>query len=295
MLIERQAVVAAVLEAGHIPAGMELFAAGDESQVDTIRRWIDDSDVFMLILGGRYGSIEPKSGKSYIELEYEYVAANKKPLFAAVISEKYLDAKVKAQGVSAIETTNGNLLMDFRGKVTSKICKFFNDTNELKLIVFQSLSNFERNEGLAGWVHGTDIIDPKATLEELSRLQAENASLREQVETAKAFLSSLSSQQTIESTLTKDAIDLLSSAATDNGQILFMRYGNSASLIVGGREYIVPEDSELEEARWRGALDELANLRLIQAFGYRGDTYRLTRAGYEVVDKIVTKGDDGSN
>jgi hypothetical protein len=55
MLLERQAAVDAILRAGHIPAGMELFAAGDESQLETIRRWIDDSDVFMLILGGRYG------------------------------------------------------------------------------------------------------------------------------------------------------------------------------------------------------------------------------------------------
>lgn len=51
MLDERQAVVEAILRAGHIPAGMELFAAGDEAQLETIRRWIDDSDVFMLILG----------------------------------------------------------------------------------------------------------------------------------------------------------------------------------------------------------------------------------------------------
>src|SRR6266496_3615130 len=87
MLAERQAAVEAILRAGHIPAGMELFAAGDESQLETIRRWIDDSDIFMLMLGGRYGSIEPKSGKSYIELEYDYAAKTKKPLFAAVISE----------------------------------------------------------------------------------------------------------------------------------------------------------------------------------------------------------------
>src|SRR5947209_15851319 len=92
MLAERQAAVEAILRAGHIPAGMELFAAGDESQWETIRRWIDDSDVFMLILGGRYGSIEPKSGKSYIELEYEYAIRKGKPLFAAVISEVFLTA-----------------------------------------------------------------------------------------------------------------------------------------------------------------------------------------------------------
>ena len=53
LLEERQAAVSAILEAGHIPAGMELFAAGDQSQWETIKRWIEESDVFMLILGGR--------------------------------------------------------------------------------------------------------------------------------------------------------------------------------------------------------------------------------------------------
>jgi len=44
---ERQAGVEAVLTAGHIPAGMELFAAGDESQMNVIKRWIDESDVYL--------------------------------------------------------------------------------------------------------------------------------------------------------------------------------------------------------------------------------------------------------
>ncbi|QEL18880.1 hypothetical protein PX52LOC_05922 [Limnoglobus roseus] len=46
---ERQAAVEAILEAGHIPAGMELFAAGGEAQLKIIHRWIDDSDVFVLL------------------------------------------------------------------------------------------------------------------------------------------------------------------------------------------------------------------------------------------------------
>ena len=50
MIEERQAAVAAVLKAGHIPAGMELLTAGDKSQMKTIERWIDESDVYMLIL-----------------------------------------------------------------------------------------------------------------------------------------------------------------------------------------------------------------------------------------------------
>src|SRR5437763_14698654 len=95
---ERQAAVSAVLKAGHIPAGMELFAAGDESQMQTIKRWIDESDIFMLILGGRYGSIEPNTSLSYMELEYDYAVETGKPFFAVVIEEVALDQKVRSRG-----------------------------------------------------------------------------------------------------------------------------------------------------------------------------------------------------
>jgi hypothetical protein len=37
LLPERQAAVAAILKAGHIPAGMELFTAADKSQMATIK------------------------------------------------------------------------------------------------------------------------------------------------------------------------------------------------------------------------------------------------------------------
>ena len=88
---ERQAAVQAILTAGHIPAGMELFSAGDQSQMDVIKRWIDESDVFLLILGGRYGSIEPESQKSYTHLEYEYALEKGKALFAVVTDQKALE------------------------------------------------------------------------------------------------------------------------------------------------------------------------------------------------------------
>ena len=48
---ERQAAVEAILQAGHIPAGMELFTAGNKSQWEVIKRWIKESDAFMLVLG----------------------------------------------------------------------------------------------------------------------------------------------------------------------------------------------------------------------------------------------------
>ncbi|MEM6966955.1 MAG: DUF4062 domain-containing protein, partial [Bacteroidota bacterium] len=85
LIEERQAAVQAILSCGHIPAGMELFSSGDESQMEVIKRWIDESDVFLLILGGRYGSVDTKTGKSYTHLEYEYALEKGLANFAVVI------------------------------------------------------------------------------------------------------------------------------------------------------------------------------------------------------------------
>jgi len=84
---ERQAAVEAILTAGHIPAGMELFTAGDQSQMQVIKRWIDESDVYLLILGGRYGSLEQKSQKSYIHLIGKYLSSLRKLDYVLVRKE----------------------------------------------------------------------------------------------------------------------------------------------------------------------------------------------------------------
>ena len=101
LIEERQAAVEAILDAGHIPAGMELFKAG-KSQMKTIRKWIDESDVYMLILGGRYGSIEEESGLSYTELEYKYALSINMPVFAIVLEDSFLFTKAATKGKDAI-------------------------------------------------------------------------------------------------------------------------------------------------------------------------------------------------
>ena len=91
---ERQAAVQAILKLGHIPAGMELFKAG-ASQWQTITRWIDESDIYLLILGGRYGTLNKIEDKSYTQLEYEYALSKGIPVFALVLTDNFLVKKEK--------------------------------------------------------------------------------------------------------------------------------------------------------------------------------------------------------
>jgi hypothetical protein len=180
---ERQAAVEAILTAGHIPAGMELFAAGDESQMNVIKRWIDESDVYLLILGGRYGSLEPKSQKSYVHLEYDYAVEKGKSLFAVVINEDYAKERVTSHplGLGVFETENAPKLKEFRAHVLTKMVRFWRDTKDIKLAILETMADLSRREDLTGWIPGSEAVNSGAVAEEIARLGKENAELREQL------------------------------------------------------------------------------------------------------------------
>lgn len=181
LIAERQSAVSAILKAGHIPAGMELFTAGDKSQMDTIKKWIDESDAYMLILGGRYGSIEPKSGISYTELEYDYAIEQEKPFFAIVINDNALEEKIKLYGSSQIEKENPQALKLFKEKVLSNISSFFSDEKDIKLAIHESLAEMASNRDLKGWIQADDVVDPKPLVEEIKKLSEENQQLRARI------------------------------------------------------------------------------------------------------------------
>src|SRR5690606_1452350 len=86
---ERQVALKAILEAGHIPAGMELFASDNKTMLEYIRKWIKQSDMVILMIGNRYGSVEEESGKSYTQLEYEYACELGIPTLAFFFDDAY--------------------------------------------------------------------------------------------------------------------------------------------------------------------------------------------------------------
>jgi len=166
---ERQAAVEAILDAGHIPAGMELFQAGNESQLDTIKKWIDDSDVYMLILGGRYGSIEPKSGNNYTQIEYEYAIDKRIPIFAVVLTESFLHKKASEIGEKSVfETKNIEFYEQFKKLVMSKMVKTIDDIKDVKLAVYGTLISFLDQYKLGGWVRYNKAVNSTEMTADLS-------------------------------------------------------------------------------------------------------------------------------
>ena len=180
LIEERQAAVQAILSAGHIPAGMELFAAGDQSQMSVIKAWIDQSDVYLLILGGSYGSIEPISSKSYTHLEYEYALSIGKPLFSVVITDEALEGKIKNEGSKVLETQNQSQYREFKKVVLTKMVRFWSDSKDIKLAIFETISEFVRRDDLIGWVPGNFQVDTSKMALELARLGKANAILEDE-------------------------------------------------------------------------------------------------------------------
>ncbi len=86
---ERLTVAQNVLELNHIPIGMEFFGASDLQQLEFIKAQIDQTDYYILIIGGKYGSIDPTSGKSYTQLEYEYAVSRGIPVLVFLRAERH--------------------------------------------------------------------------------------------------------------------------------------------------------------------------------------------------------------
>ncbi|MEX3812136.1 DUF4062 domain-containing protein [Paraburkholderia sp. BR13439] len=180
MRVERQAAVEAILDAGHIPAGMELFAASDKAQMDVIKGWIDESDLFVLILGGRYGSVEPESGKSYIQLEYEYAVSSGKPFFALYLTDSFIQEKTKGPlGLDAIERSDTKKLNEFRALVKSKLCSEIHDVKDVHIQIPKSIRSLSATRNLGGWVRASSVPDLGALLQEMTDLREQNTKLKQ--------------------------------------------------------------------------------------------------------------------
>lgn len=146
----------------------------------------NESDIYLLILGGRYGSIDPVSGKSYTHLEYEYALEKSMPVFACVITEDAIEDKVKEYGTKAIEKNAPDKLREFRELATSKMVKFWSDSKDIKIAIGETISALSRKEDLIGWVRPHQEANMPALLDEITRLSKENSDLRQTLQQFKS-------------------------------------------------------------------------------------------------------------
>lgn len=170
---ERSNVIQTLMEMDCIPAGMELFPALDEEQFEFIKKVIDDSDYYLLIIGGRYGSLSDE-GISYTEMEYDYAISKGIKVIALVHNNP---DKLTAEKVE-MDSEAQEKLMKFRDKVTNKrLVKFWSDAKELPGLVALSLPKTIKTYPAEGWVRASNATDDNELLRQINEIRKENEKL----------------------------------------------------------------------------------------------------------------------
>lgn len=171
---ERSKVIQTIMSLDCIPAGMELFPAIDAAQLDFIKRVIDDCDYYVLIIGGKYGSID-NDGISYTEKEYDYAVAKGIPVMAFL----HEDISKLSLKNSETDTRKRELLEAFRAKVSSgRLVQFWENADDLNGKVAVSLTKTIRTYPAEGWVRAS-VQTNAESLQELNDLRKEVDKLRE--------------------------------------------------------------------------------------------------------------------
>jgi hypothetical protein len=178
---ERARVIQTLMEMDCIPAGMELFPAADEDQLAFIKRVIDDCDYYVVIVGGRYGTMNA-DGVSYTEREYEYALERG----LKVIALLHEDPEALPMGKSEGDPVIRERLKGFRDRLADgRLVKFWTKSDDLPGLVALSLAKAIKMFPAVGWIRASQ--QPREELlEEITDLRRQNERLNVELRAAKA-------------------------------------------------------------------------------------------------------------
>jgi len=174
---ERKAVEETIIRSGDIPVGMEAFPAADEVQFEFIKTVIDSCDYYVLIIGGRYGSLASE-GISFTEKEYHYAVSKNIPVLVFPHGDPESIPVLKSEK----SAESAKLLQAFIEKASSgRLRKTWTTIDGLKLAIRESLDYAKATKPRPGWVRG-DSIASIETLMEIESLRKANSELKEQIQ-----------------------------------------------------------------------------------------------------------------
>lgn len=166
-------VITALLKDGFIPVCMEYFTASNKTQWEVIESIIPQCDYYVIIVAGKYGSIEEATGISYTQKEYELAYSKGVPCLGFVHGD-----------ISHLPTVNfeddpdkRTKLKTFTELVKSRMCSFWKDKNKLAANVITSLHKALKDTPRTGWLPAD-----QTTAEQYAALQAENKALKAELQ-----------------------------------------------------------------------------------------------------------------
>lgn len=170
---ERATVITALLKDGFIPVCMEYFTASNKTQWEVIESIIPQCDYYVIIVAGKYGSIEETTGISYTQKEYELAYNKGIPCLGFVHGDlSHLPAVYFEE-----DPDKRTKLKTFTELVKSRMCSFWKDKNELAANVITSLHKALKETPRTGWLHAD-----QTTAEQYAALQAENKALKAELQ-----------------------------------------------------------------------------------------------------------------
>lgn len=142
---ERESLIKTVIELEHMPASMEYFPASNTKSWSHIQRVIAECDYYVLILAGKYGSIDPETGLSFTEREFRYAREIGVPTIA------FLHRAPNSLPHSHHD--NDEKLLAFYDYVKAEtLCKFWSSSGELASTTTTSLVKLIEDSPRSGWV-----------------------------------------------------------------------------------------------------------------------------------------------
>lgn len=297
LIEERKAVIDCVLETHNFPVAMELFNANSFSQWEYIKKEIDNIDYYILILGGKYGTISPNEQISYTEKEFNYAREKGIPIMPFVIE----DTNKLPFDKNESEEPRRKLLENFRKKVTSGLLvDFYTNKDDLKYKVSLAIHTVTKEKPRPGWIRGNaqeiSINNiPTISKEDIDSMFVRDNSKNETIGYIESNIFQNSSKQTpleILHKLSEKARQILCEVYADpDKQILVYKTLDGDNFQTNGKSLMLT-NSKRESIEIEGAISELVQLGLLSDLGNSGEVFQITKKGFEVVDitpKTATK------
>jgi hypothetical protein len=178
---ERAAVISMLLDLDALPAGMELFPATNDDAWTLIQQVIDESDYYLLVIGGRYGSTDTATEVSYTEKEFDYARDEGKPVMAFLHGDP---GKIAVEDTDQDEDSRKKLEA-FRARVEEQVhVKYYTGPDALRGHVAAGFQKLQKSHPAVGWVRG-DVPTSSESLQELNALRKELDEARRQLNAAR--------------------------------------------------------------------------------------------------------------
>lgn len=166
-LVEERKVLNQVLpQLGCFPVGAEPHAPGVAAW-PALKKLIDESDYYLVLLGSRYGSLTP-TGISFTHQEYVYATAKHKPILV-LMHEAPESRALELQEKTAEGRIKFN---DFRQLLSRGLLKYWDTPGSIEVVLRESLPRLIQTRPMPGLVRAGQVVSNPALEKELAQARA---------------------------------------------------------------------------------------------------------------------------